>query len=148
MQRRNQPERKEAGRGMIFCDNFDDLVSVLVIIGLLLARTFGWFWMDPLAGIIAACVIASWSYGLIRDTGVILLDMTADRRIAKRIRETVESTGDALEDLHLWRLGSGHLGVILAVNTRADRGPEFYRARLARFSSLSHVTVEVDRFAV
>jgi hypothetical protein len=92
--------------------------------------------------------IASWSYGLIRDTGAILLDMTADRRIAKRIRETVESAGDELEDLHLWRLGPGGLGVILEINTRADRGPEFSRARLARFSSLSHVTVEVDRFAV
>ena len=38
-------------------------VSVLVIVGLLLARTFGWLWMDPLAGIIGAIVIASWSYG-------------------------------------------------------------------------------------
>ena len=39
----------------------DAAVSVLVIVGLLLARAFGWLWMDPLAGIIGACVIASWS---------------------------------------------------------------------------------------
>jgi cation diffusion facilitator family transporter len=57
----------------------DAAVSVLVIVGLLLARAFGWLWMDPLAGIIGACVIASWSYGLIRDTGAILLDMNPDR---------------------------------------------------------------------
>ena len=44
----------------------DAAVSVLVIVGLLLARAFGWLWMDPLAGIVGACVIASWSYGLIR----------------------------------------------------------------------------------
>ena len=47
----------------------DAAVSVLVIVGLLLARTFGWMWMDPLAGVIGSVVIASWSYGLIRDTG-------------------------------------------------------------------------------
>lgn len=47
----------------------DAAVSVLVIVGLVLARAFGWLWMDPLAGIIGACVIASWSYVLIRDTG-------------------------------------------------------------------------------
>ena len=42
----------------------DAAVSVLVIVGLLLARAFGWLWMDPLAGIIGALVvIASWSYG-------------------------------------------------------------------------------------
>jgi Co/Zn/Cd efflux system component len=39
----------------------DAAVSVLVIVGLLLARAFEWLWMDPLAGIIGACVIASWS---------------------------------------------------------------------------------------
>ena len=43
----------------------DAAVSILVIVGLLLARAFGWLWMDPLAGIVGACVIASWSYGLI-----------------------------------------------------------------------------------
>jgi Co/Zn/Cd efflux system component len=64
----------------------DAAVSVLVIVGLLLARAFGWLWMDPLAGIIGACVIASWSYGLIRDTGAILLDMNPDRTMASRCR--------------------------------------------------------------
>jgi len=39
----------------------DAAVSVMVIAGLLLARAFGWLWMDPLAGIVGACVIASWS---------------------------------------------------------------------------------------
>jgi divalent metal cation (Fe/Co/Zn/Cd) transporter len=34
----------------------DAAVSVLVIVGLLLARVFGWLWMDPLAGIVGACV--------------------------------------------------------------------------------------------
>ena len=37
----------------------DAAVSVLVIAGLVLARLFGWLWMDPLAGIVGACVIAS-----------------------------------------------------------------------------------------
>ncbi len=32
----------------------DAAVSLLVIVGLLLARAFGWLWMDPLAGIIGA----------------------------------------------------------------------------------------------
>ena len=60
----------------------DAAVSVLVIVGLLLAWTFGWLWMDPLAGMIGAAVIASWSYGLIRDTGAILLDMIPDPQMA------------------------------------------------------------------
>ena len=53
----------------------DAAVSVLAITGLVLARAFGWLWMDPLAGVIGALVITNWSYGLMRDTGAILLDM-------------------------------------------------------------------------
>jgi cation diffusion facilitator family transporter len=121
----------------------DAAVSVLVIVGLLLARAFGWLWMDPLAGIIGACVIASWSYGLIRDTGAILLDMNPDRRMADTLRQTIESDGDTIADLHLWRLGPGHLGAIVSVSTKKSRGPDYYRAKLARFHSLSHLTIEV-----
>ena len=121
----------------------DAAVSVLVIVGLLLARAFGWLWMDPLAGIIGACVIASWSYGLIRDTGAILLDMNPDRSMAGKLRQAVEGEGDQLADLHLWRLGPGHLGAIVSVVTAQPREANYYKSRLARFPSLSHLTIEV-----
>jgi len=121
----------------------DAAVSVLVIVGLLLARAFGWLWMDPLAGVIGACVIASWSYGLIRDTGAILLDMNPDRTMAGKLRHAVEGEGDQLADLHLWRLGPGHLGAIVSVVTAQPREANYYRSRLARFPSLPHLTVEV-----
>ena len=121
----------------------DAAVSVLVIIGLVLAKTFGWLWMDPLAGIIGALVIASWAVGLIRDTGSILLDMTPDKSMAETMRQTVEADGDELADLHLWRLGPGHLGAIVSVITQQGRDADYYRTRLQRFRALSHLTVEV-----
>jgi len=123
----------------------DAAVSVLVIVGLLLARAFGWLWMDPLAGIVGALVIASWSLALIRDTGAILLDICPDSRMAAQMREAIEGEGDRCADLHLWRLGPGHLGAIFRVTTGQGRDAEYYRARLARFRGLSHVTIEVDR---
>jgi cation diffusion facilitator family transporter len=123
----------------------DAAVSVLVIVGLLLARAFGWLWMDPLAGIVGSVVIASWSYGLIRDTGAILLDMNPDQHMAKNLRLAVESEGDQLVDLHLWRLGPGHVGAIISVITTQAREADYYRARLTHFRSLSHLTVEVSR---
>jgi cation diffusion facilitator family transporter len=147
-------EHEHAHQGAL-CDNnmrsavihvmADATVSVLVIVGLLLARAFGWIWMDPLAGIIGACVIASWSYGLIRDTGAILLDMNPDRRMADNLRRMIEAEGDTLGDLHLWRLGPGHLGAIVSVITQELRGPEYYRAKLARFRALSHLTIQVEQ---
>jgi cation diffusion facilitator family transporter len=122
----------------------DAAVSLLVIIGLLGARIFGWLWMDPLAGIVGASVIANWSYGLIRDTSAILLDRNADPSLAEDVRRTVETDGDRVADLHLWRLGPGHLGAIVSVVTTNHHAPAYYRSRLARFHELSHLTIEVD----
>ncbi|MGP0058332.1 MAG: CDF family Co(II)/Ni(II) efflux transporter DmeF [Beijerinckiaceae bacterium] len=123
----------------------DAAVSVLVITGLLLARYLGWLWLDPVAGIIGSAVIASWSYVLLRDTSAVLLDRTADRGIARDMRQVVEAEGDRLTDLHLWRLGPGHLAAIVSVATRSDRGAAFYHALLRRFQAISHITVEISR---
>jgi len=68
----------------------DAAVSVLAIIGLLLARAFGWVWMDALAGVIDALVIAKWSWGSMRDTGGILLDMNLDKRMVENVRHVIE----------------------------------------------------------
>jgi Co/Zn/Cd efflux system component len=101
--------------------------------------------MDPLACVIGTCVIASWSYGLVRDTGSILLDMNPDRRMADHLRQTIERDGDEVGDLHLWRLGPGHLGAIISVSTKAPHDPDYYRAKLAPFRSVSHLTIEVHQ---
>jgi cation diffusion facilitator family transporter len=119
-------------------------VSVLVIVGLLLARAFGWLWMDPLAGLVGALVIANWSVALLRDTGGILLDRTPDPHMAEKVRVAIESDGDQVTDLHLWRLGPGHLGAIVSVATSGAREAAHYRQKLAGFAHLSHVTVEVQ----
>jgi len=144
----------DAGHGAHYRDNnmraavvhvmADAAVSVLVIAGLLLARAFGWLWMDPLAGLIGALVIANWSVGLLRDTGGILPDRTPDTRIIEKVRTIVESEGDDVTDLHLWRLGPGHLGAIISVATTTARDSAHYRRRLVKLTDLSHVTVEVQ----
>lgn len=125
----------------------DAAVSVLVIVGLLLARAFGWLWMDPAAGFVGAIVIASWSFGLIRDTGGVLLDMSPDRELEESIHGVVQSQGDRLTDLHVWRLGPGHLGAIVGIESGQPHDCEFYRSKLDHLPGLSHLTVEIRKAA-
>jgi cation diffusion facilitator family transporter len=125
----------------------DAAVSAMVIAGLVVGRAFGWIWMDPIAGLVGALVIVSWALTLIRDTSAILLDMNPDRRMADTLKQAIEGEGDRIADLHLWRLGPGHLGAIVSVLTPSARSEADYRARLARFRSLSHLTIEVKRAA-
>ena len=122
----------------------DAAVSVLVIVGLLAARFLGWSFMDPVMGLVGMLVIASWAYGLVRDTGSILLDKLPDQVMAAKIRQELEDDGDWVNDLHLWRLGPGHIGAIVSITTAKARSLEFYRARLGRFKALSHLTIEIQ----
>ncbi len=125
----------------------DAAVSVFVVLGLTAAYLFGWLFLDPLAALVGALVIASWSYQLIRDTGAVLLDVNPDPGLAARLRASLEREGDAMADLHLWRLGPGHLGAILCVETASDRDAADYRRAFAALAEFAHLTVEVVRVA-
>jgi cation diffusion facilitator family transporter len=122
----------------------DSAVSGLVIIGLLLARGLGWTWMDPVMGLVGALVVANWSFGLIRAASAVLLDMTPNPDILRRIRGAIERGGDRIVDLHVWRLGPGHLGAIIALRSARAGSPDRYKRMLAAIPELSHVTVEVQ----
>ncbi|HEY8290814.1 MAG TPA: cation transporter, partial [Acetobacteraceae bacterium] len=68
-----------------------------------------------------------------------------DAHLTESLRRTIEDDGDRLTDLHLWRIGPGHLAAELSVVTGSDRQPVDYRSRLGRITGLSHVTIEVHR---
>lgn len=123
----------------------DAMTSVLAIVALLAGRFYGWVWMDPLMGIVGACVIAVWSWGLIHSSGAVLLDTVPDERLANLVRERIETGSDRVADLHVWRVGPGHTAVIAAVVSDEPQPPPAYKARLEGLSGLSHVTVEVHR---
>jgi cation diffusion facilitator family transporter len=121
----------------------DAMTSVLAIIALGCGLAFGWAWMDPLMALVGVCVILSWSFGLIRTAGTVLLDMVPDRHLAGTIRQRLEIEGDRVSDLHLWRLGPGHAGLIASVVSDRPQAPSAYKHRLEGIEGLSHVTVEV-----
>jgi Co/Zn/Cd efflux system component len=71
--------------------------------------------------------------------------MRTDKALADEMQHVIESGGDQLADLHIWRIGPGHLGAIVSIVTAEPRDAEYYRRHLSRFVMLSHLTVEVLR---
>jgi len=121
----------------------DAAVSVLVIVGLVAGRQFGWVWMDPIMGLVATIVILSWSWTLIRSAGSILLDVCPDPSLARKIALRLEQGSDRVFDLHLWRVGPGHLAAVISIVSHDPRPPEQYKRRLSGLPGLSHLTIEV-----
>jgi len=123
----------------------DAATSVLAIAALTVAMVSGWVWADPAVGIVGSLVIASWAYGLIRDAGAVLLDVSFDRKLQATIRARLEAGDDRITDLHLWQVGPGHCAAVISLVSEAPLLPATYKERLRDLKGLSHVTVEVER---
>jgi len=123
----------------------DALTSVLAIIALFTGKAFGWIWMDPIMGIVGALIISRWSYGLLVDSGKVLLDRDVNQEAIAEIRSLIEADSDnRVSDLHVWRVGTHHLSAIVSIVTHYPQSPEHYKKLLADYDEIVHVTVEVN----
>ena len=93
---------------------------------------------------VGSVVIASWAFGLIRASGAVLLDVSADKNLETVIRDRIETKGDRVTDLHLWQVGPGHRAAVISVISDHPMPPATYKRRLGGLRGLSHITVEVE----
>lgn len=121
----------------------DAAVSVLALGALALGEFAGWGFADPLAGLLAAVLVAQFAGALLKRTGAALLDINPSPELTAEVRRRLSDGGERVLDLHLWRLGPGHHAVIAVIAATAPQPVSTYRARLAGLAGLSHVTVEV-----
>jgi Co/Zn/Cd efflux system component len=83
---------------------------------------------------------------LIAASARVLLDREMDAPVVRRIREAIESDGDAeIADLHVWRVGRHSRAAVLTVVAQEPCTPRVYRDRLAGIDGLVHVSIEVNR---
>ncbi|WP_374314454.1 CDF family Co(II)/Ni(II) efflux transporter DmeF [Dongia sp.] len=122
----------------------DAATSVLAMAAIGLGWWLGWTVFDPIVGLVGAIVILRWAYTLMKSSGAMLLDVQPNVELTEAIRAEIEALGDEVTDLHVWRVGPGHLAGIVSVATDQQRGVEFYRAALTGVAKLSHLTIEVE----
>lgn len=125
----------------------DAATSVLAILALSGGKYWGAGWLDPAMGIAGAGLVAIWAYGLLRDTGSILLDAEMNAPVVAEIREVIDASPIKAEicDLHVWRVGKGKYACILSLATMEETSPEYFRQQLRIHEELVHITVEVNR---
>lgn len=123
----------------------DAVTSVLAIAALAAGLYWGITWLDAVMGLVGAAIIAQWSWSLIAATGRVLLDAAPSGDTTVAVRKAIESEPDnRIADLHVWRVGPGHLAAVMTVVTHHPRPPAHYKNLLAGIPSLSHVTIEVE----
>lgn len=123
----------------------DALTSLLAIVALVSGKYLGWYWLDPMMGIVGAVIITRWSYGLLKQTSPILLDASIAQPSQQAIVKAIEKDPDSrVSDIHVWRVGANHYAAIIAVVSHHPQPAEHYKQLLSSFEMLAHVTVEVN----
>ncbi|WP_394839635.1 CDF family Co(II)/Ni(II) efflux transporter DmeF [Pendulispora rubella] len=127
----------------VLADAFTSLLAIFALVG---GRYLGWWFLDPLMGVVGGVVIARWSLGLCRGAAKQLLDMVPSRELAARVRKHLEEVpGTRVVDLHLWELGPHAQACLATVISEEQRSPLDYGELLRQREGLAHVTIEVHQ---
>lgn len=124
----------------------DAATSLFAILALAGGKFFGANWLDPAMGIIGAALVAAWAYGLLCDTGRVLLDAEMNAPVVAVIRKVIDASPIKADitDLHVWRVGKGTYACILALAVADAVEPDDFRQQLSIHEELVHITVEVN----
>ncbi|MES2526162.1 MAG: CDF family Co(II)/Ni(II) efflux transporter DmeF [Bdellovibrionota bacterium] len=121
----------------------DALTSLFAIGALLLAMWKGWTWADPLVGIVGGVVVLKWAVGLIKSSGMDLLDAHDESIDRANLVKTLETDGSTVVDMHLWKLAPGQVGGEIIIRRNADQPSSYYRDLVQKKFTIQHLIIEV-----
>jgi Co/Zn/Cd efflux system component len=87
------------------------------------------------------------TYGLLRDTGRVLLDAEMNVPVVAEIREVIAASPVKAQicDLHVWRVGKGKFACILSLATDNEVSPEYFKKQLNIHAELVHISIEINQ---
>lgn len=125
----------------------DAATFILAISALIGGKFWGASWLDPVMGIIGAVLVTIWAYGLLRDSGRVLLDAEMSAPAVTEIRDVIDSwpINAHISDLYVWRVGKGKYACILSlvIKDDAQASAEYFKQELSIHEELVHITVEL-----
>lgn len=121
----------------------DAMTSVLAILALLFGMWQGWTWLDPAVGVLGGVVVFKWSLGLIKQSGMDLLDAHDGSIDRDSLVKEIESDGSRVVDVHLWKLAPGQIGCELIIQKNLEQRSSDYRDRIQGKFHINHLVIEV-----
>ena len=122
----------------------DALTSLLAIGALLFGKFLGLTWLDPIMGVVGAVIISIWAWGLMKQTGPILLDASIENQYVIEIVKLIEDEADhQVSDIHVWRVSADHYAAMVSIVSHAPKDLDYFKQKLAKFERIDHLTVEL-----
>jgi cation diffusion facilitator family transporter len=126
----------------VLADAATSLLAIAALAG-------GMYWdaprLDPLIGLAGAVLVAWWAVGLLRDSAGVLLDQHGPEHVERKLRDTLETNGDEIEDLHCWTITPGGYAAIVSLRSDEPQTAEHYKTKVPKDADILHLTVEVHK---
>ena len=129
----------------------DAAVSVGVAVTGAVILFTGWFWLDPLTGLIIAVLIVAGTWGLLRDSVTLALDAVPGHIDPQLVRRYLSGLAGVSEvhDLHIWAMSTTETALTVHLVMPGGHPGDDFMAQVCvelhqRFH-LQHPTIQIER---
>jgi len=128
----------------------DALILVGVVLSAILIYYTGWHWLDPVVGIIIVILILWGTWGLLRDSVILILDAIPHYIDHMGVKEYLQNLPGvtAIHDLHIWGLSTREVALtahlIMPKTQLSDADYKNINDVLNHQFRISHVTLQVE----
>ena len=126
----------------------DAVSSVAIVVGAVIIHITGWNIIDPLLSIGISVMIFIWAWGILRESGKILLEMAPTGLTSETIIEDIKKTFPEVKELyntHVWTITSNMLvfttHILLHDTKSASRNRELI-TRIAQYLARKYEVIE------
>jgi len=131
----------------------DAAVSVGVVAAGIAIMITGWNWLDPVASLTINAVIVWGTWGLLRDSVAMMLDLVPANVDAKAVRRFLEQQNGvtAVHDLHIWPLSTTRIALTVHLEMPNGRGSDAFLHDLCQCLhdqfGIEHSTIQIEQDA-
>jgi len=130
---------------------FDALISLGVVVAAAAIYYTGWYWLDPVVGLLIMLAIVSGTWSLFKRSTGLILDAVPYEVDIQQVSEYLQAWPDVSEvhDLHVWGLSTTEVALTahLIVPSRYldDNELLLLAQSLQKDFGIGHVTIQVER---
>lgn len=131
----------------------DTFSSVAIVVGGIIIAFTDWFIIDPIFSMLVAVLVAWWSWSLLRDSTLIILERKPDNidstEIQRRLKLEFSEVKD-VHDLHVWEITSQFicLTMHIVLDDMKLRDANMVRTNLSEYLhrefSVGHAVIQVE----
>lgn len=130
---------------------FDALISLGVVVAAMAMYFTGWYWLDPVVGLLIMFAIVSGTWSVFKQSINLMLDAVPREVVIQDVLEYLQAWPDVSEvhDLHIWGLSTTEVALTahLIVPKRYLDDNELLQLseRLNEKFGIGHVTLQIER---